>query len=54
MEAGHAAQNVYLQATASGLGTVSIGAITAAEGQATLDLPEDEIPLYVLPAGRVG
>lgn len=50
MEAGHAAQNVYLQATSLGMGTVSIGAFHDGEMQKILSL-EDETPLYLMPMG---
>jgi nitroreductase len=51
MEAGHAAQNVYLQATALGIGTVIVGAFVDAQVSKALDLPEEEVPLAVLPVG---
>ena len=51
LEAGHAAQNVYLQATALGLGMVTIGAF---DEQALPEILEVEInqPIYLLPVGR--
>ena len=52
MEAGHAAQNVYLQTTASGLATVLIGAFDDASVQAVLGLPSDHAPLGLMPIGR--
>ena len=52
MEAGHAAQNVCLQAVALDLGTVTIGAFDEDEVRKTLNLSEREIPLYLLPVGR--
>ena len=52
MEAGHAAQNVYLQAVALGLGTVVIGAFSDEQVHAILKLPENETPLYFMPVGR--
>lgn len=52
MEAGHAAQNICLQATALGLGTVMIGAFRDEEVKELLNLAPDEEPLYILPAGR--
>ena len=52
MEAGHAAQNVYLQAVALGLGTTVVGAFRDAELVRALGLPEGNAPLAVLPVGR--
>jgi len=52
MEAGHVAQNVYLQAEALGLGTVSIGAFYDDKVRDVLSLPEEHVPLYVMPVGR--
>jgi SagB-type dehydrogenase family enzyme len=52
MEAGHAAQNVCLQAVALGLGTVVIGAFHDEIVKAILDMPDKEEPLYIIPVGR--
>ena len=52
MDAGHAAQNVCLQATALGLGTVTIGAFRDEKVSEVLKLRRDEVPLYILPVGR--
>lgn len=52
MEAGHAAQNLYLQAEALGLGGVVIGAFRDREVARVLQLPEDEAPLYLMPIGH--
>lgn len=52
MEVGHAAQNICLQATALGLGTVTVGAFYDDQVKSVLDLPENEQPLYILPVGR--
>ena len=52
MEAGHAAQNVYLQVVALNLGTVSIGAFYDDQVKEVLNLPEDREPLYIMPVGR--
>ncbi len=51
MEVGHAAQNLLLQATALGLGSVPIGAFYDEGVQAALHLPTDHRPLYLLPVG---
>ena len=52
MEVGHAAQNVYLQATGRGLGTVIVGAFDGDEVQDALGLPADHEPLGIMPVGR--
>ena len=52
MEAGHAAQNVYLQAQSEGLGTTAVGAFKDRQVQALLGMARDEAPLYLLPVGR--
>ncbi|MCF8051054.1 MAG: SagB/ThcOx family dehydrogenase [Desulfobacterales bacterium] len=52
MEAGHAAQNICLQAVALGLGSVVIGAFRDRQIQQVLSLDEDEHPLYLIPVGR--
>lgn len=52
MEAGHAAQNVYLQATALDLGMVSVGGFYDSQVKQVLRLPENEQPLYIIPVGR--
>jgi len=52
MEAGHAAQNIYLQAAPLGLGTVVLGAFEDARVKSLLGLPEEENPLYIMPVGR--
>ena len=53
MEIGHAAQNLYLQATALGLGTVVIGAFDDDSVKRTLGMRSDEEPLCLVPVGRL-
>ena len=53
MEAGHAAQNVYLQAVALKLGTVVIGAFDDSRVTEILKLPGGEVPLYIMPVGKL-
>jgi len=52
MEAGHAAQNIYLQAESLGLGTVVTGAFDDAHVERLLNLQKDEEPLYLIPVGK--
>jgi SagB-type dehydrogenase family enzyme len=52
LEAGHAAQNVCLEAVVLDLGTVTVGAFDDAGVQQALELPENEVPLYIIPAGN--
>ena len=52
MEAGHAAQNLHLQATSMGLATVVVGAFLDERVAEILDLPQNEQPLYIMPVGR--
>ena len=47
MEAGHAAQNVCLQAVSLNLGTVVVGAFRDDEVSKILNLPDEEQPLYI-------
>jgi SagB-type dehydrogenase family enzyme len=51
MEAGHAAQNLCLQAVALNLGSVVIGAFSDNDIKKALNLPPNEVPLYVIPVG---
>ncbi|WP_456382779.1 SagB/ThcOx family dehydrogenase [Persephonella sp.] len=53
MEAGHAAQNLLLQATALGLGGVTVGAFYDNHVRRILDIGVDEFPLYLIPVGRL-
>lgn len=50
-EAGHAAENLCLQAVTLGLGTTVVGAFSDAEVKRLLNLSEEE-PLLLIPIGR--
>ncbi|UCC76145.1 MAG: nitroreductase family protein, partial [Anaerolineales bacterium] len=52
LEAGHAAENLLLQAVALGLGAVVIGAFYDADVAAALAVGADEEPLYLIPVGH--
>jgi SagB-type dehydrogenase family enzyme len=52
LEAGHAAQNVLLQAVSLGLGAVSIGAFDDRQVGEVLSLPPDHQPLYLIAVGH--
>ncbi len=52
LEAGHAAQNLLLEAVALGLVAVPIGAFEDERIQAALGLPADHEPLYLIPTGH--
>ena len=51
MEAGHAAQNVHLQAEALGLGSVAVGAFDDTSISKVLSLPDNLEPLYMVIVG---
>jgi SagB-type dehydrogenase family enzyme len=51
-EIGHAAQNVYLQAGALGLGTTEVGAFDDRAVKSVLGLAADNDPLAIMPIGR--
>jgi SagB-type dehydrogenase family enzyme len=50
-EAGHAAQNILLQATARGLAAVPIGSLDPSRAATALALPADHTVLYLIPVG---
>ena len=52
MEAGHADQNIYLQAAALDLGTVVIGAFHDDQVHRLLGLPDEQKPLYIASVGH--
>ncbi len=51
IEAGHAAQNIQLQAQALGLGSVAVGAFDDASVSRVLSLPENLPPVYLVVVG---
>lgn len=51
MELGHVGQNIYLMATALGLGTVAIGAFYDEEVARVVSSAKNERPLYLFPVG---
>jgi SagB-type dehydrogenase family enzyme len=52
MEAGHAAQNVHLQAEALELGSVAVGAFEDESVSRVLSLPENFVPVYMVTVGK--
>lgn len=52
MEAGHSAQNIYLQCESLGLGTVVVGAFDDEGVKRVLNLERGESPLYLIPIGK--
>jgi SagB-type dehydrogenase family enzyme len=54
LEAGHAAQNLLLEAVALELGAVPIGAFDDAAVRSLLGAPPGELPLYLIPVGHPG
>ena len=52
LEAGHVAQNVYLQAEALGLGTVCQAGFTAEKVRNALRLKPKSRPIYLMPVGH--
>ncbi|MBI3031498.1 MAG: SagB/ThcOx family dehydrogenase [Candidatus Rokubacteria bacterium] len=52
MEVGHAAQNMYLQAAALGLGAVVVGAFDDREVKKVMHMGSREEPVCLMPVGR--
>jgi SagB-type dehydrogenase family enzyme len=52
MEAGHAGQNIHLQAEALGLGSVAVGAFDDDAVRKVLALPENLEPVYMVTVGH--
>lgn len=51
MDLGHSGQNVYLQATALGMGTCAIGAFADDTVSEIMNIPVEEEILYIMPVG---
>ena len=51
MDAAFAAENLHLQATALGLGTVVMGAFVDDQVHNVMAMGEDERPLLIMPVG---
>ncbi len=51
-EAGHAAQNILLQAAAYGLAAVPVGSVDGSLVARILSLPGDQRVIYLIPVGR--
>ena len=52
LEAGHAAQNIYLQAVSLGLGTVVMGGFDPEAVRTACGFSVSQRPLYIMPVGR--
>lgn len=52
IEAGHVSQNVYLLCESLDLGTVAVGAFNDDAVKRVLGLPENHMPIYVMPVGH--
>jgi SagB-type dehydrogenase family enzyme len=53
MDLGHSGENIYLQATAMGIGTCAIGAFTDKDVSKVIGMPDEEEPLYIMPLGKL-
>ena len=51
IEAGHAGENMYLEAESMGIATVAIGSFNETQITQLLELPQNETPLYIFPTG---
>ena len=52
LEAGHAAENVYLQAVSLKLGTVAMAGFKEEEVRKALNLRDKERVIYIMPIGK--
>ena len=53
LEAGHAAQNLCLQAVAQGMGTTVVGAFEDDRVGTMIALAPDELPIYIVAVGKI-
>lgn len=53
LEAGHAAQNICLEAVSLNVGVVTVGAFKDSLVKQHLNIPANEAPLYLIPAGKL-
>ncbi len=53
MEAGHASQNIYLQAVSLNLGTVAVAGFDEEKVKAVINMEEEEEALYMMPVGKI-
>jgi SagB-type dehydrogenase family enzyme len=53
MEAGHAAQNICLQAVSLKTGVVTMGSFNASKIKQIINLPEQQETLYLIPVGKL-
>ncbi|MGB9977923.1 SagB/ThcOx family dehydrogenase [Methanobacterium sp.] len=52
LEAGHAGENIYLEAEARGLVTVALGSFKDDQVHSVLGLPDNENTIYIYPVGH--
>jgi SagB-type dehydrogenase family enzyme len=52
LEAGHATENMLLEAVSLGLGAVSVGGIDPKQVQNAASLPKDRVAIYLVPVGH--
>ena len=53
IEVGHAAENVHLEAVSQGLGSVPVGAFSDDKVKELLGLPDNIVPIYIIPVGYI-
>jgi SagB-type dehydrogenase family enzyme len=52
IEAGHAGQNIYLQAVALNLGTCAVASFVPPDIKKLVNMPDNEEPIYLFPVGE--